>query len=73
MLKCLEVGAVNTQLLDARGLETRAVDLRSSHARIERADFFDLAPAAAYDVVVCALVLNCVRRAASGVARVDAP
>jgi 25S rRNA (adenine2142-N1)-methyltransferase len=54
----LEVGAVNTQLLDARGLAVRAIDIRSSLERIERRDFFDLDPAGAYDVVVCSLVIN---------------
>lgn len=62
---CLEVGAINAQLLDARGLATRAIDLRSSVPGVEKVDFFDLAPARAYDVVVCALVLNCVPDAAS--------
>lgn len=58
--RCLEVGAINTQLLDAPGVDVRAVDLRSTHERIERVDFFDLVPAGGWDVVVCALVLNCV-------------
>ena len=58
--RLLEVGAINTQLLDAPGVETRAIDLRSTHERVERVDFLDLAPAGAWDVVVCALVLNCV-------------
>ena len=40
----LEVGAVNTQLLEARGLAVRAIDVRSSMQRIERVDFFDLRP-----------------------------
>eukprot|EP00634_Sargassococcus_sp_CCMP2135_P000354 CAMPEP_0198672202 /NCGR_PEP_ID=MMETSP1467-20131203/89932_1 /TAXON_ID=1462469 /ORGANISM="unid. sp., Strain CCMP2135" /LENGTH=219 /DNA_ID=CAMNT_0044409031 /DNA_START=31 /DNA_END=690 /DNA_ORIENTATION=+ len=61
-LRCLEVGAVNTQLLDCRRLQTRAIDLRSTSARIEQLDFFDLQPST-YDVVVCSLVLNCVEHA----------
>ena len=61
----LEVGAVNTQLLDARGLAVRAIDVRSSMQRIERVDFFDLRPQGSYDVVVCALVLNCLPDAAA--------
>ena len=44
----LEVGAVNTQLLDARGLAVRAIDVRSSMQRIERVDFFDLRPQGSY-------------------------
>ena len=116
----LEVGAVNTQLLEARGLAVRAIDVRSSMQRIERVDFFDLRPqgsylrgnqpvsyvttrprgqrrvdglesphhrtgaatearrvdgvgrlnsdfhTGSYDVVVCALVLNCLPDAAAG-------
>ena len=61
----LEVGAVNTQLLEARGLAVRAIDVRSSMQRIERVDFFDLRPQGSYDVVVCALVLNCLPDAAA--------
>ncbi|CAH0376442.1 unnamed protein product [Pelagomonas calceolata] len=71
----LEVGAVNTQLLEARGLAVRAIDVRSSMQRIERVDFFDLRPqgsylrgnqpVSSYDVVVCALVLNCLPDAAA--------
>lgn len=38
----LEVGAINTQLLEAPGLSVRAIDLRSSHAQIEQCDFFSL-------------------------------
>ena len=44
----LEVGAVNTQLLEARGLAVRAIDVRSSMQRIERVDFFDLRPQGSY-------------------------
>ena len=40
--------AVNTQLLDARGLAVRAIDVRSSMQRIERVDFFDLRPQGSY-------------------------
>ena len=59
-LPLLEVGAVNTQLLSVPWLATRAIDLRSTHPRIEQLDFFSLAPAAEYGAVVCAMVLNCV-------------
>ena len=37
--RILEIGAVNTQLLDAPGLEVRAIDLHASHPRIEQRDF----------------------------------
>mmetsp|Transcript_13456 Transcript_13456/g.54008 ORF Transcript_13456/g.54008 Transcript_13456/m.54008 type:complete len:193 (-) Transcript_13456:650-1228(-) len=60
----LEIGAVNTQLLDCPQLETRAIDLRASHPRIERRDFFALPEDLRFDIVVCALVLNCVETAA---------
>lgn len=59
-LPLLEVGAVNTQLLGVPWLATRAIDLRSTHPRIEQLDFFALAPAASFGAVVCAMVLNCV-------------
>ena len=55
---CLEIGAVNTQLLSSH-LVTRAIDLKSSHPLIEELDFFDVSPGK-YDVVVCSLVLNAV-------------
>lgn len=64
-LPLLEVGAVNTQLISVPWLATRAIDLRSSHPRIEQRDFFTLRPAAAFRVVVLAMVLNCVPSAAS--------
>jgi hypothetical protein len=64
-LPLLEVGAVNTQLLSVPWLAVRAIDLRSSHPRIEERDFFDLAPAAAFGAVVSSMVLNCVPDAAS--------
>lgn len=60
-LRLLEVGAVNLQLLSTPWLAVRALDLRSVHPRIERADALALKrPAEPYDVVVCAMVLNCV-------------
>ena len=68
--RVLEIGAVNTQLLDAQGLKVRAIDLHSSQPRIEQKDFFalphggepDKATGAVvpYDAVVCSMVLNCV-------------
>jgi len=59
-LPLLEVGAVNLQLSAIPWLATRAIDLRSTNPRIEQRDFFTLPPRAAYRVVVCAMVLNCV-------------
>ena len=68
--RVLEIGAVNTQLLDAQDLEVRAIDLHSSDPRIEQCDFFSLAHGGEadtssgatrlYDAVVCSMVLNCV-------------
>lgn len=59
-LPLLEVGAVNTQLVSVPWLETRAIDLRSQHPRIEQRDFFDLEPRREFGAVVSAMVLNCV-------------
>ena len=69
-MRVLEIGAVNTQLLDAEGLLVRAIDLHSLEPRIETCDFLSLAhggtvdPATGrvqlYDAVVCSMVLNCV-------------
>jgi 25S rRNA (adenine2142-N1)-methyltransferase len=76
MLQLLEVGAINTELLDAAKqtkqledgtivpkyrLSTRAIDLRSTHDGIEEADFLTF-PLNNYDVVVCSMVINCVPR-----------
>ncbi|KAJ8599479.1 hypothetical protein CTAYLR_010491 [Chrysophaeum taylorii] len=56
--RLLEVGAVNTQLVESKLVETRAIDLRASHPKIERLDFFDVR--GKFEIVVCSLVLNCV-------------
>ena len=58
-LATLEVGAVNTQLSAVPWLAVRAIDLRSTHPRIEEADFFALRPEGSFAVCVCAMVLNC--------------
>jgi 2-polyprenyl-3-methyl-5-hydroxy-6-metoxy-1,4-benzoquinol methylase len=74
--RILEIGAINTELLDAaaaddnntssRGgptLSVRAIDIHSMHeGRIEEADFLTmpLLPDDPFDVVVCSMVLNCV-------------
>lgn len=62
-LRVLEIGAVNTQLLSVPWLDVRAIDIKSQHPRIEQVDFFDVPPNADKDVVVCAMVLNCVESA----------
>ena len=41
-LRVLEVGAINTQLLDEPELATRAIDLHAINSRIEQCDFFSL-------------------------------
>ena len=65
--RLLEVGAINTQLLDAARrsngkLSVQAIDLQSTHAEIEEADFLQLPvdSNAPFDVIVCSMVLNCV-------------
>jgi 25S rRNA (adenine2142-N1)-methyltransferase len=70
--RILEVGAINTELLDAadattggRLLQVRAVDLHAMDRRIEQADFLQLPISHGhleerYDVIVCSMVLNCV-------------
>ncbi|CAM9310848.1 unnamed protein product [Ectocarpus sp. 4 AP-2014] len=59
-LRVLEVGAINTRLLDVPWLDVRAIDLKSQHPRIEERDFFSLEPAREYDVVSSSMVINCV-------------
>ena len=68
--RLLEVGAINTQLLEAAQrsngkLVVTAIDLKSSHAGIEEADFlhYPMPDEGAYDVIVCSMVLNCVNTA----------
>ena len=60
-LRTLEVGAINTDLMSAKFLDVRAIDIRSQHPKIEQIDFFDLpVEPGAYDVVHSSMVLNCV-------------
>ena len=67
-LRALEIGAVNTQLLNTPGLLVRAIDLHSLNPRIEEFDFaalphggdLDGGRSTPYDAVVCSMVLNCV-------------
>lgn len=74
-LQILEVGAINTELLDAasanperrrHNIQVRAIDLHSSNdERIEEQDFFllpfrDSNISLRYDVIVCSMVLNSV-------------
>ena len=59
-LRTLEVGAINTDLMSAKFLDVRAIDVRSRHPKIEQIDFFDLPVArGAYDVVHSSMVVNC--------------
>lgn len=50
-LLSIQVGAINTRLLDVPWLDVRAIDLKSQHPRIEERDFFSLKPSGEYDVV----------------------
>jgi 25S rRNA (adenine2142-N1)-methyltransferase len=66
-LRVLEVGAINTELLDTKELDVRAIDLLSRHPRVEQLDFFDLAKhetrggrSPNFDVIVVSMVINCV-------------
>ncbi|CAM9190270.1 unnamed protein product [Ascophyllum nodosum] len=59
-LRVLEVGAINTRLLDVPWLGVRAIDLKSQHPRIEERDFFSLKPSEEYDVVSSSMVINCI-------------
>jgi hypothetical protein len=64
--RLLEIGAVNTQLLACPWLDVRAIDIRPAARGIEALDFFDFPLPSKneneklFDVVVCAMVLNCV-------------
>ena len=59
-LNVLEIGAINTHLLDVTFLKTTAIDLNSCNHRIKQIDFFDLDPKSKYDVIVSSMVINCV-------------
>lgn len=56
--RLLEIGAINTQLLDSQRVDARSVDLRSTNPRIDECDFFDVHDR--FEIIVCSLVLNCV-------------
>jgi len=74
--RILEVGAINTELLDAAAettptgeakhcIDVRAIDLHSMEERIEEADFLSLpftstSVSERYDAIVCSMVINCV-------------
>jgi hypothetical protein len=69
-LQLLEIGAINTQLLDAAAqragyaMHVRAIDLHAMDRRIEEADFLKLPlPTTLYDVIVCSMVINCLATA----------
>jgi 25S rRNA (adenine2142-N1)-methyltransferase len=67
-LRLLEIGAINTELLEAarkskskntRSIHVRAIDLHSSHPDIEETDFLQLPiDPVGFDVIVCSMVLN---------------
>ena len=59
-LNVLEIGAINTHLLDVTFLRTTAIDLNSCNHRIQQIDFFDLDPKSKFDVIVSSMVINCV-------------
>lgn len=60
-LRTLEVGAINTDLMSAKFLDVRAIDVKSRHPKIEQIDFFKLpVEDETYDVVHSSMVLNCV-------------
>lgn len=75
-IRLLEVGAINTELLDAAaektsrgdnkfGLDVRSIDLHSMEERIEEADFLEIPlrskdVSERFDVIVCSMVINCV-------------
>jgi 25S rRNA (adenine2142-N1)-methyltransferase len=74
-LKVLEVGAINTQLIDAAketrvdaktqssvlkyNLAVKAIDLKSQHKDIVQQDFLEMEIEGNYHVVVCSMVINC--------------
>mmetsp|Transcript_55532 Transcript_55532/g.111366 ORF Transcript_55532/g.111366 Transcript_55532/m.111366 type:complete len:315 (+) Transcript_55532:102-1046(+) len=65
--RVLEVGAINTELLENRDLEVRAIDILSRHPKIEELDFFELAAQELkgsrtpnFDTIVASMVINCV-------------
>jgi hypothetical protein len=55
-IRTLEVGAINTQLLDHPRLDVRAIDINSQNPRIEECNFFSIEPKSNYDAVVCSMV-----------------
>ena len=59
-VRVLEVGAINTQLINCSWLAVRAIDIATRHEKIERVDFFDITESVKYDVVVSGMVINCV-------------
>jgi 25S rRNA (adenine2142-N1)-methyltransferase len=69
-LRVLEIGAINTELLEAtqkyHPLHVRAIDLHSTHPDIEQVDFLTMSSVVdssssslgSYNVIVCSMVLN---------------
>ena len=59
--RLLEIGAINTELVNSKGLDVRAIDLLSSDPKIEQRDFFTLSVEdRRYDVIVASMVINCI-------------
>ena len=63
--KLLEIGAINTTLLDLRAQQSanvtpRAIDLRSSVAGVEAIDYMLFPPEEEFDVIVNSMVINSV-------------
>lgn len=70
-LQILEIGAINTELIEAAKrsigpqanrseLSVQAIDIKSQHPEIQEMDFFHLDITCSYDVIVCSMVINCV-------------
>jgi 25S rRNA (adenine2142-N1)-methyltransferase len=58
--RCLEVGALNTQILSCPWLDVKAIDLKTVDPRIEEQDFFTMAVPSTpiYDLLVLGMVIN---------------
>jgi 25S rRNA (adenine2142-N1)-methyltransferase len=57
---CVQVGAINTTLLDCSWLDVDAIDLRARSSRIIQQDFFALPRGRPYEAIVSSMVLNSV-------------
>jgi 25S rRNA (adenine2142-N1)-methyltransferase len=58
---CLEVGAINCQLVTNQWLNVDAIDINSRHPKIQQINFFAYPVVEnKYNVVVCSMVINCI-------------